>query len=156
MATAVQKITLVASRDIPFNKLVLSQSNVRRVKAGVSIEELAEDIARRTLLQSLTRPAGARRRRRRDRHVRGAGRRPALPGARAAGEAEAPRQDRAGPLHRARTDGDIAEEDSRSPRTSQRAPLHPLDQFRAFQALREKGKSEEEIAAGVLRLASTS
>ena len=54
MATAVQKITLSASRDIPFNKLVLSQSNVRRVKAGVSIEELAEDIARRTLLQSLS------------------------------------------------------------------------------------------------------
>ena len=54
MATAVQKITLSASRDIPFNKLVLSQSNVRRIKAGVSIEELAEDIARRTLLQSIT------------------------------------------------------------------------------------------------------
>ena len=53
MATAVQKITLSSSRDIPFNKLVLSQSNVRRIKAGVSIEELAEDIARRTLLQSL-------------------------------------------------------------------------------------------------------
>jgi hypothetical protein len=53
MATAVQKITLSSSRDIPFNKLVLSQSNVRRVKAGVSIEELAEDIARRTLLQGL-------------------------------------------------------------------------------------------------------
>src|SRR6202051_4111247 len=53
MATAVRKITLSASRDIPFNKLVLSQSNVRRVKAGVSIEEHAEDIARRTLLQSL-------------------------------------------------------------------------------------------------------
>jgi ParB family chromosome partitioning protein len=53
MATAVRKIILSASRDIPFNKLVLSQSNVRRVKAGVSIEELAEDIARRTLLQSL-------------------------------------------------------------------------------------------------------
>ena len=33
---------------------MLSQSNVRRVKAGVSIEELAEDIARRTLLQSLS------------------------------------------------------------------------------------------------------
>jgi hypothetical protein len=28
---SVQKITLSASRDIPFNKLVLSQSNVRRV-----------------------------------------------------------------------------------------------------------------------------
>jgi len=34
MATAVQKITLSSSRDIPFNKLVLSQSNVRRVKAA--------------------------------------------------------------------------------------------------------------------------
>src|SRR5258706_12855237 len=51
---SVQKITLSASRDIPFNKLLLSQSNVRRVKAGVSIDELAEDIARRTLLQSLS------------------------------------------------------------------------------------------------------
>ena len=38
---AIQKIALSASRDIPFNKLVLSQSNVRRIKAGVSIEELA-------------------------------------------------------------------------------------------------------------------
>src|SRR5271166_5892475 len=54
MATAVQKIILSASRDIPLNKLVLSQANVRRVKAGVSIEELAEDIAQRTLLQSLS------------------------------------------------------------------------------------------------------
>src|SRR6266545_6906837 len=53
MASAVQKIKLSPSRDIPFNKLVLSQSNVRRVKSGVSIEELAEDITRRSLLQSL-------------------------------------------------------------------------------------------------------
>ena len=54
MTRAVQKITLSPSRDIPFNKLVLSQSNVRRVKAGVSIEQLAESIAQRTLLQSLS------------------------------------------------------------------------------------------------------
>src|SRR5258706_4272841 len=54
MASTNQKITRSSARDIPFNKLVLSQSNVRRVKAGVSIEELAEDIARRgCLLQSL-------------------------------------------------------------------------------------------------------
>ena len=52
--TKQRKITLSASRDIPFNKLMLSQSNVRHVKAGVSIEELAEDIARRTLLSSIT------------------------------------------------------------------------------------------------------
>jgi len=54
MAKSPPKITLSVSRDIPFDKLVLSQSNVRRIKAGVSVEELAEDIARRTLLQSLT------------------------------------------------------------------------------------------------------
>ena len=44
-----------------------------------------------------------------------------------------------------RTDG-IAEEDSLAENV-QRAPLHPLDQYRAFQALRDKGLSEEEIAA---------
>ena len=54
MATAIQKITLASSRDIPFNKLVLSQSNVRRVKAGVSIEDLAASIARRGLIQSIS------------------------------------------------------------------------------------------------------
>ena len=54
MAKSPPKITLSVSRDIPFDKLVLSQSNVRRVKAGVAIQELVEDIARRTLLQSLT------------------------------------------------------------------------------------------------------
>ena len=53
MAKAISPITLASARDIPFDKLVLSQSNVRRIKAGVSVEELAEDIARRGLLQSL-------------------------------------------------------------------------------------------------------
>src|SRR5262245_8831146 len=54
MSTTKGKIVLSPSLDIPFNKLVLSQANVRRVKAGLSIEDLAEDIARRTLLQSLS------------------------------------------------------------------------------------------------------
>jgi ParB family chromosome partitioning protein len=53
MSAAIQKIVLSSSRDIPFNKLVLSQSNVRRIKNGMSIEELAEDIANRSLIQSL-------------------------------------------------------------------------------------------------------
>jgi ParB family chromosome partitioning protein len=39
-----------------------------------------------------------------------------------------------------------AEEDSLAENVH-RASLHPLDQFRAFQALRQKGQSEEEIAA---------
>ena len=54
-------------------------------------------------------------------------------------------QDRARALRRARRTA-LAEEDSLA-ENIQRAPLHPLDQFRAFLALREKGKSEEEIAA---------
>src|SRR6202008_412519 len=63
-----------------------------------------------------------------------------------------------------REDG-IAEEDSLAENV-QRAPLHPLDQFRAFLALREKGQSQEAIAAAFfvsvavvrqrLRLASVS
>ena len=51
--TNMRKITLASSRDIPFQNLVLSQSNVRRVKAGISVDELAESIARRGLIQSL-------------------------------------------------------------------------------------------------------
>ena len=142
--TKSQKITLSASRDIPFNKLVLSQSNVRKVKAGVSIEELAEDIARRTLLSSITVrpvldedgaetgmfeiPAGGRRYRALELLVKQR------------------RLNKTAPVPCiVRTDG-LAEEDSLA-ENIQRAPLHPLDQFRAFQAMREKGKSEEEIAA---------
>ncbi|WP_183714249.1 ParB/RepB/Spo0J family partition protein [Bradyrhizobium sp. ERR14] len=166
MASAVQKITLSSSRDIPFNKLVLSQSNVRRVKAGMSIEELAEDIARRTLLQSLNVrpvldaegaetgmfeiPAGGRRYRALELLVKQK---------RLAKTAPVPCvvRDPATTI--------LAEDDSLA-ENIQRAPLHPLDQFRAFQTLREKGKSEEDIAAAFftsvnivkqrLRLASVS
>ena len=137
-------LALSASRDIPLNKLVLSQSNVRQVKAGVSIEELAEDIARRTLLQSLTVravvddtgaatgtyevPAGGRRFRALQLLVQQKRLAPDVPIPCVI-----------------RTEG-LAEEDSLA-KNIQRVALHPLDQFRAFQTLREKGKSEEEIAA---------
>lgn len=144
MATAAKKITLSSSRDIPFNKLVLSQSNVRHVKAGVSIEELAEDIARRGLLQGLSVravadadgvetgmfeiPAGGRRYRALELLVK------------------RKRLAKTAPVPCVVREGGIAEEDSLAENV-QRAPLHPLDQFRAFLALREKGQSEEEIAA---------
>jgi ParB family transcriptional regulator, chromosome partitioning protein len=138
------QITLSSSRDIPFDKLVLSQSNVRRIKAGVSIEELAADIARRTLLQSLTVrpvvnedgtetgmfeiPAGGRRYRALELLV------------------QRKQLARTAPVPCViRTEG-LAEEDSLAENV-QRAPLHPLDQFRAFLAMREKGMGEEEIAA---------
>lgn len=41
------------SQNIPFDRLVLSQSNIRRVKHGVTIEHLANDIERRGLLTGL-------------------------------------------------------------------------------------------------------
>lgn len=143
MATT-QKIVLNPSRDIPFNKLVLSQANVRRVKAGVSIEVLAESIARRSLLQSLSVrpvldaegnetgtfevPAGGRRYRALELLVR------------------QKRLTKTAPIPCiVKTDG-LAEEDSLAENTDREA-LHPLDQFRAFQTLRAKGQGEEEIAA---------
>ena len=144
MAIAKKKITLSPSRDIPFHQLVLSQANVRRVRAGVSIEELAEDIARRGLLQGLSVrpvvdadgvetglfeiPAGGRRYRALELLVK------------------QKRLSRSAPVPCVVREDGIAEEDSLAENV-QRAPLHPLDQFRAFLALREKGQSEEEIAA---------
>jgi ParB family chromosome partitioning protein len=138
------KIALSLSRDIPFNKLVLSQANVRRIKAGVSIEELAEDIARRTHLQSLTVrpildeagvetgmfeiPAGGRRFRALELLVK------------------QKRLAKTAPIPCVVREGGVPEEDSLA-ENIQRAPLHPLDQFRAFQTLHEKGQSEEEIGA---------
>jgi hypothetical protein len=38
MAKPASKIILSASRDITFDKLMLSQSNVRHIKVGVSVE----------------------------------------------------------------------------------------------------------------------
>jgi ParB family transcriptional regulator, chromosome partitioning protein len=138
------QITLSASRDIAFDKLVLSQSNVRRIKADVSIEELAADIARRTLLQSLTvRPVF-------DEHGTETGMFEIPAGGRRyrALELLVQRKQlaRTAPVPCViRTEG-LAEEDSLAENV-QRAPLHPLDQFRAFLAMREKGMGEEEIAA---------
>lgn len=56
MAKAQPKLTLSPSQDIPFDKIILSQSNVRRVVDGVSLDDLADDIDRRGLLQGLIFP----------------------------------------------------------------------------------------------------
>ncbi|MET3858710.1 hypothetical protein ABIE40_005867 [Rhizobium sp. OAE497] len=45
MANAIEKFTLSAARNIPFNKLVPSQQTVRKIRAALSIEDLAQDIA---------------------------------------------------------------------------------------------------------------
>jgi ParB family chromosome partitioning protein len=147
MAKAVQKITLSPSCDIPFNKLVLSQSNVRRMKAGISIEDLAEDIARRTLLQSLNvRPILDA-----DEQETGMFEVPAG-GRRYQALALLVKQKRLAktapvPCVVRDADADISAEEDSLAENVQRVALHPLDQFRTFQTLREQGQSEEDIAA---------
>ena len=147
MTKSVQKITQSPSRDIPFDKLMLSQSNVRRIKAGVSVEELAEDIARRGLLRSLSVrpvlsdhgtapgkfeiPAGGRRFQ-------------ALPLL-----VTQKRLAKTAPIPCIVRDAGfaiLAEDDSLA-ENMQCVALHPLDQFRAFMSLRDQGQSDAEIAA---------
>ncbi|NKL20235.1 ParB/RepB/Spo0J family partition protein [Rhizobium leguminosarum] len=146
MAKAVQKITLNRSEDIPFDKLELSQSNARNIKAGVSIENLAEDIARRKLLQSLSvRPIL-------DSDGKETGRFDVPAGGRRYRALELlvsqKRMARTKPVPCiVKRDGEISAEDDSLAENVHRADLHPLDQYRAFQTLREQGLGEEEIAA---------
>lgn len=144
--SAIQKIAMNPSENIAYDKLVLSQENVRRVKDGVTIEQLAEDIGRRKLLQSL--------------NVR-----PVLDGdGEETGTYEVPaggrrylalgilvKQKRLAknepiPCIVNRSGTTSAEEDSLAENVH-RENLHPLDQFRAFKTLKEQGLDVEEIAA---------
>lgn len=147
MAKALPKITLNPSRDIPFDKLVLSQSNVRRVKNGVTINDLADDIERRGLLQGLNVrpqldeagaetgvfeiPAGGRRYRALEVLVKRK---------RLARTALVPC------VVKPANDPVLAEEDSLA-ENNEREQLHPLDEFRGMQRLVERGEAEEAIAA---------
>ncbi|MCC5989768.1 MAG: ParB/RepB/Spo0J family partition protein [Pararhodobacter sp.] len=147
MANATKKITLATARDIPFDKLSLSQANVRRIKAGISVEELAESIARRGLIQSLhvrplldkagaetgryEVPAGGRRFRALELLVR---------------QKRLPKTAPVPCIVSEASSGILIDEVSLA-ENIERAPLHPLDQFRAFLALRDKGMTEAEIAA---------
>jgi ParB family chromosome partitioning protein len=145
MVQKTEKITLAAACDIPFNKLTLSQANVRRIKAGVSIEELAEDIARRGLLTSLSVrpecdedgketgmyriPAGGRRYR-------------AL-----ALLVSQKRLSKTSGIPCVVSRGETLEAEDSLAENVHRESLHPLDQYRAFETLRGQGMDEEEIAA---------
>lgn len=147
MAKALPKITLSPSRDIPLDKLILSQSNVRRVKNGVTIGHLADSIARRGLLHGLNVrpqldadgnetglfevPAGGRRYSALGLLVK----RKQL-----AKNALVPC------VVKAADDTVLAEEDSLA-ENSEREPLHPLDEFRGMKVLSDKGEKEEAIAA---------
>ncbi len=145
MAQAIQKIALNVGRDIPFNKLVLSQQNVRKTKAGVSIEELADDIARRGLLTSINVRA----------ELDAEGKETGIYRIPAGG-----RRYRALKLLVDRkqltkttgvpcivSEGETLEAEDSLAENVKRADLHPLDEFRAMMVLREQGLDEEEIAA---------
>ncbi|TCR94794.1 ParB/RepB/Spo0J family partition protein [Rhizobium sp. BK418] len=145
MTEKTEKITLATACDIPFNKLVLSQANVRTIKAGVSIEELAQDIARRGLLTSLSVrpeldddgketgmyriPAGGRRYR-------------AL-----ALLVSQKRLSKTAGIPCVISRGKTPDAEDSLAENVHRESLHPLDQFRAFETLRGQGMDEEEIAA---------
>src|SRR3546814_869507 len=147
MARTAAKIPPSPARDIPLDRLGLSQSNVRRVKAGVSIDALADDIDRRGLLQSLNVrpllgadgqetgryeiPAGGRRHRALELLVKRK---------RLAKDAPIPCVVRA-------ADNDILAEEDSLAENSFREQLHPLDEFRAMLAMVEKDTGIEEIAA---------
>ncbi|MET3616011.1 ParB family chromosome partitioning protein [Rhizobium aquaticum] len=145
MAQAIQKITLNAGRDVPFNKLVLSQQNVRKTKAGVSIEELAEDIAHRGLLTSLNVRAEVDA----DGNETGIYRIPA--GGRRYHALELlvnqKKLSKTAAIPCIVSKGDTLEVEDSLAENVTRVDLHPLDEFRAIMTLREQGLDEEEIAA---------
>jgi len=148
MATAIQKIaSLGERRDIPFNKLVLSAANVRKVKEGLSIDQLAEDIARRGLLKNLNvRPV-----------VDGEGQETGMFEVPAGGRrfraleqlVKAKRLARTAPIPCSvrRADSPISAQEDSLAENVQVVALHPLDQFRAFKDMVDGGASEMEVAA---------
>ena len=143
--SAIQKITLNQAENIPFDKLFLSQKNVRRIKNGVSIEDLAADIARRGLIQSLNvRPES------KDGEETGRYEVPAGGRRFSALQLLVKRKEMSKtaptPCIVNRSDQTSMEDDSLAENVH-RENLHPLDQFRAFKTLSEQGLDVEEIAA---------
>ena len=147
MAKRQSKIVLAPAQGIPFNLLVLSQSNVRRVKNGITIEDLAVDIERRGLLQSLSVrplldaegqdtgtfhvPAGGRRFRALEILVKRK---------RLAADAVIPCVVKP-------ADGDVSAEEDSYAENAFREALHPLDEFRGMQQLVDQGSEIEDVAA---------
>lgn len=146
MAKAIQKIAMNAAENIPYDRLMLSQKNVRRIKDGVSVEQLAEDISRRKLIQSLNvRPVldsegeetGMF-------EVPAGGRRYLALGILIKQKRLAKNEPIPCIVNRGQETS--AEEDSLA-ENLRRADLHPLDQFRAFKTLSDQGLDPDEIGA---------
>ncbi len=159
----IEQVALAPSRDIPLSSLVLSPANVRHIFDADAIAALAESIAQRSLLQSLSvRP-----------QVDATGAETGLYEVQGGGRrwraltllAEQGRVAADVPVPCVVKTTGLAEEDSLA-ENADREQLHPLDEYRAFAAMAAKGKREHEIAAAFrvtpavvkqrLRLASAS
>jgi len=145
--SAVATIVFSRSRDIPFNRIFLSDSNVREINVEEGLDELTHDINRREdIVQGLNvravmdadgnetgdfeTPAGGRRYRAIARLVE-AGRFPA--------DGLVPCLVKKANAKTSAVDDSLAE-------NTVRLALHPLDQFKAFKRMLENGMSKEEIA----------
>lgn len=125
-------------QHIPLSKLTPSKSNVRRTGATSGIEDLAASIAAHGLLQNLAVRAVDKQR---FEVVAGGRRLAALKRL-----AKEKRLTKDAPIPCNVLDGEDAEEISLAENVV-RLPMHPADQFEAFQRLVDSGKGPEEIAA---------
>ncbi|WIG54002.1 MULTISPECIES: ParB/Srx family N-terminal domain-containing protein [unclassified Afipia] len=141
-------IVFSRARDIPFNRIRLSEANVRQTGVEAGVDDLARDIDRREdLIQGLNvrvvldadgnetgdfeTPAGGRRYRSIARLVE-AGRFPA---------------DGLVPCIVKKADAKTSATDDSLAENTFRLALHPLDQFKAFQCMVDGGMSTEEVAS---------
>jgi ParB family transcriptional regulator, chromosome partitioning protein len=142
---ATPKIALAAPETIPLDKLEIHEDNVRKsAESKGAIEDLAADIAARGLLQSLS--------------VRSLldadGKETGRYGVQAGGRrylalkhlVKQKKLAKNAPIPCIVKTAGFAEADSLAENT-QRTALSPLDEFRAFKALADKGQGEETIAA---------
>ena len=139
------KITLAAPETVPLDKLEIHEDNVRKAaEAKGAIEDLAADIAARGLLQSLSvRPL-----------LDADGQETGRYGVQAGGRrylalkhlVKQKKLAKNAPIPCIAKSEGFAEADSLAENT-QRQALTPLDEFRAFKALADKGQGEETIAA---------
>ncbi|MBA4208424.1 MAG: chromosome partitioning protein ParB [Parvibaculum sp.] len=147
MAKAAKKIVFSEARNIPFDKLVVSESNVRQTHRDNGVDDLTHDIDwREDLIQSLNVraildsdgnetglfevPAGQRRYLAIERLVK---------------QKRFPKNGPVPCIVRKQDAKALAEDDSLAENTHH-VPLHPLDEFRAFKTLADKGMEEELIA----------
>jgi len=161
--SATQPIPATEAITVPLDRLRLSDSNVRKIYDPATIVELAHSIGQRGLIQSLAiRPVlDSKEAETGDYEIIGGGRRfRALHLLLKDKRIEADK-----PIPCVLKTTGLAEDDSLA-ENSDREQLHPIDEFRAFQALIDKGKTEDDVAAAYrvtpalvrqrLRLASAS